>query len=625
MADTEKVAYLSDLDGTGPVPPGAVTGDIAVFGESGNLQDSGKKLSDIAEDTADAVSEAFGEAARSASDEDAVAAYRAPAWEASTTYAAGDYCMLSGLGYRCVSAHTSGQSFEPSKWTLVLSAAGKSAIDALLSGYSDGTKADDSDIAPSYSFSSSYAVDALVFKDGVLNICTNAGTGPSAVFSSTTVGIAIQTTVGRHANDTSIHVTAQEKSGWDAKQDEITDLEDIRANAEAGYEASMRDEVRVDMSGQKPSVDAVSSATIESVSATVSHVTNSNSETSNCFRMRPADYTDSFSALDGRASRLVKFTSVGIFLGGSEASAKLAIFRTGGSTPLAESAEVTLLTATGGALNTFTFTNPPWLDALESHDFRILTPAGEYVSGVVMYFDATHAVYGFEDGQNGESYRGVTGCFRGGSSFICLTGAKVLLATKADIPTDNSQLENGAGYLTEDDIPSGVTVDNTLTVSGKAADAAATGTAISDVSAVANACLPFGFASPVKTEGNSAYAYTLSDRAVNTISDAVPQGYGIELSLPAPASVSNVDRAREFIVVLSVQTSSGVPSGTVIDVSFGTGNFIDYLGEPVEFKAVAGLTRVYHFMEISRTGTRFVVTGAMESGLESSLEDLESL
>ena len=49
MAQKKNIAYLNDLEGMATTPDGAVQGNIAVFGENGDLHDSGKKPSDFVE------------------------------------------------------------------------------------------------------------------------------------------------------------------------------------------------------------------------------------------------------------------------------------------------------------------------------------------------------------------------------------------------------------------------------------------------------------------------------------------------------------------------------------------------------------------------------------------------
>ena len=43
----ENVAYESDIVSVARIPSGAVKDDIALFGQGNELQDSGKKVSDI--------------------------------------------------------------------------------------------------------------------------------------------------------------------------------------------------------------------------------------------------------------------------------------------------------------------------------------------------------------------------------------------------------------------------------------------------------------------------------------------------------------------------------------------------------------------------------------------------
>lgn len=195
MFDTgkEEVAYLADIDGK--IPSDAVSGNIAVFGPGGTLADGGKSPSSFATpaDVESAVGGALTEAWDAISGEYAVAAYKASAWESISQYYAGDFCMYGGEGYICREEHTSGETFseDSDKWKKVLTAGGKAALDAMLSAIVSGA-ASIEDLAPNFSDSETYSVNQLVKKDGVLKICTSAGTGDGALFSSATVEEAIQ-------------------------------------------------------------------------------------------------------------------------------------------------------------------------------------------------------------------------------------------------------------------------------------------------------------------------------------------------------------------------------------------------------------------------------------------------
>ena len=78
----------------------------------------------------------------------------------------------------------SGSTFDTSKWELVLTADGRIAIGQVLATINISTKADLSDLAPDYSDQDTYYVGQLAIKNHVLQICTTAGVGPNAVFSS---------------------------------------------------------------------------------------------------------------------------------------------------------------------------------------------------------------------------------------------------------------------------------------------------------------------------------------------------------------------------------------------------------------------------------------------------------
>lgn len=202
MAQKENIAYLSDIGDTATVPSGAVSGNIALFGENGALLDSGKKPSDFVsqEDVASAVETATESIWNAVNGVYAIAAFNSSAWAAGTAYPAGGYCKHGGAGYRCKAAHTSGQSFDPSKWDLVLTADGANVILAMLSAYSNEGLASLLNLAPAYSGSRNYTVGMLAKKDGVLQICTTAGRGPAAIFSTNaSVELSIATRIAQLA------------------------------------------------------------------------------------------------------------------------------------------------------------------------------------------------------------------------------------------------------------------------------------------------------------------------------------------------------------------------------------------------------------------------------------------
>ena len=203
MAQKKNIAYLNDLKGVATTPDGAVQGNIAVFGENGALLDSGKKPSDFVQgsDIESAVEEAASDIWNAVKGVYAIAAYNAPAWAASTSYAVGSFCSNGGVGYMCKTAHTSGSTFDSSKFEVVLTAAGRQAIASMLSAYSNEGLASLLNLAPAYSGSKNYTVGMLAKKDGVLQICTVAGRGPAATFSTNaSVELSIATRIASLAN-----------------------------------------------------------------------------------------------------------------------------------------------------------------------------------------------------------------------------------------------------------------------------------------------------------------------------------------------------------------------------------------------------------------------------------------
>ena len=185
MAKKENIAYLSDMQGVATTPDSAVQGNFPVFGPQHAFLDSGKKPSDfITQSGVDAaVATATAELWSVVTAAAALAAYQAPAWAVGTDYSVGSFCQYGGQGYRCTTAHTSAASFDATKWRLVLTAAGKTAITTVLAAYSKDGLAALIDLAPAYHGSRVYTIGMLAVKDGVLQICTKAGPGPLAEFA----------------------------------------------------------------------------------------------------------------------------------------------------------------------------------------------------------------------------------------------------------------------------------------------------------------------------------------------------------------------------------------------------------------------------------------------------------
>ena len=185
MAKKENIAYLSDMQGVATTPDSAVQGNFPVFGPQHALLDSGKKPSDFItqSDVDAAVATATDELWSVVTAASALAAYQAPAWSAGTDYAVGVFCQYGGQGYRCTTEHTSAATFDETKWRLVLTAAGKTAIATVLAAYSKDGLAALINLAPAYHGSRVYTLGMLAVKDGVLQICTKAGRGPLAEFA----------------------------------------------------------------------------------------------------------------------------------------------------------------------------------------------------------------------------------------------------------------------------------------------------------------------------------------------------------------------------------------------------------------------------------------------------------
>ena len=255
MADNDRknIAYLTDIDGMAVAASGVTSGNIVQFGTESDgkraLVDSTKKVSDFytkgeVDTKVSSATSGFWDALCG---EYSVAAYLSDPWDTGQVYDVGAYCLHGGAGYRCITAHDSQAPFDPEKWELVLTAEGKSILDDLMSRYSVSGSVSPLDIASAFSSAKTYKVNDLVVQGGLLKICTTAGYGVLAEFSSgAVVEKALTAIIG----------------ALSGKQDEIADLDGIRAGAAMGADAHDRDRVVVDLSpgepGDPPTVTAYS-------------------------------------------------------------------------------------------------------------------------------------------------------------------------------------------------------------------------------------------------------------------------------------------------------------------------------------------------------------------------------
>ena len=192
MADREDIAYLSDIDGR--------TGNLAVFGAR-DLVDSGISKTDVAlrsemsGEVQSAVADATSEIWNAVNGVYAIEAYKSDEWEQGAGYSAGDYCMHGGAGYRCTSENPSTSEFDPSDWRLVLTPAGKRALDALVEGFPKDGMATLLDLAPRYDPEVRYSVGQMCVKSvsGVdrLVICTSGWPDDMAFSEDATVEASI--------------------------------------------------------------------------------------------------------------------------------------------------------------------------------------------------------------------------------------------------------------------------------------------------------------------------------------------------------------------------------------------------------------------------------------------------
>ena len=251
----EDIAYLSDIKDDGIIPSGAVQGNIPVFGSDGKLADSSKKPSDFYDKAEiDSKLEEIGatdeEIVEAIHNEYAIDAYMSDDWVPSKSYHEGDFCQYGDpkRGYRCIEDHISSAVFATTKWKLVLSNAGKLAIDDLLSECGKN-KAPLLSLADAYT-DKNYTKGDLAIKDGLLQIATKTAYGDGANFSTNiTIDQVIKDRIAAHADNTTIHVTQSEKNEWNGKQSAISDIGEIRQNAAKGAQAAERDKIVIAANG----------------------------------------------------------------------------------------------------------------------------------------------------------------------------------------------------------------------------------------------------------------------------------------------------------------------------------------------------------------------------------------
>lgn len=275
------------------------------------------------------------------------------------------------------------------------------------------------------------------------NAKQNAISDLSQIRQNANAGAGAATALQRHEQNTNVHVTPEEKDTWNAKQDQINDLSSIRNNAEKGAEAAERDEIII----QNGEVSAVeTSATVSAETAISSTEGEENDLGSKGFKMNPRAYVGP--AFAGKRIHEVLFKSIGIYIAApNDVSARLAIFQDGGSDPVAISGETALTDI--ATLRTFLFSEDVWLEADADYEFKVVgSSSTSYISTTMrMYFVTDFVVEGFKE-YSGGSYSTLEGCFKGTSVVQCKTSAIIDLAKKSDIPTKTSELENDSGFLT---------------------------------------------------------------------------------------------------------------------------------------------------------------------------------
>ena len=167
--------------------PSSVTqGNFAVFGEGHAIVDGGvgPQTYTTPSQVDESIKSSAEEIWKAITGEDAIAAYKADTWSSGVSYTQGSYCQYDDVGYKCLESHTAGEHFDESKWRLAITKNGKNAITTLMSVALKDGDASLLDLAPSYNGNKRYFVNQLAIKEGLLQICTSAGKGPAATFSS---------------------------------------------------------------------------------------------------------------------------------------------------------------------------------------------------------------------------------------------------------------------------------------------------------------------------------------------------------------------------------------------------------------------------------------------------------
>lgn len=494
MATKQDIAYLSDLGEGAAIPAGATPGNLVAFGEGRVLSDTGKKPSDFVGESAVSqmidgkVDPVVTSLKAALSDLYSIAAYKSSEWTANAGYVAGDFCMHNGVGYRANRVPTA-DSFVSEEWDVVLSADGKLALDNLLSGFSPEGYATLLNLAPAFG-NYDYEVGNLVIKGGIVQICTTAGRGAAAIFTSNNANVdaAITSRIApfkSHVENTSIHVSAEDRSNWNAKQDAIEDLADIRNKANAGADAAKRDFVVVE---SESSVKACTTNVSEVNDVEVEHNLSGDVVQANGFKLDLRSYClgllhEAFDDDVNRMPEKIKFSGITIYSSGSTSSARMAIYRNG--VLVDQSGVITLRGSSSVSSNEFEFSGNVWLDAAGEYEFRILVADSDsYISGLNLRIgDSDISISGFATGNSG-TYTSRDGCFSGDAQFdIRFYDTVVDLAKKEDVPTKVSQLQNDENFVKQQDLPPGLALDTTLTKPGEAADAKAVGDALASAGA----------------------------------------------------------------------------------------------------------------------------------------------
>ncbi|WP_312611382.1 carbohydrate-binding protein [Oscillibacter sp.] len=152
----------------------------------------------------------------------AMAAARSAGGYAETAYAVGDYCTRDGKLYKCTTAITAGEPWNPAHWAETSIDAEFKALYAALAGKAAATHTHTAAQIGADPSGSAAAVQAN------LNSHTSNKSNPHSI-TPAQIGAdpsgsaaAVQASLNAHAGNTTVHLTAVERTAWNGKANTVT-------------------------------------------------------------------------------------------------------------------------------------------------------------------------------------------------------------------------------------------------------------------------------------------------------------------------------------------------------------------------------------------------------------------